>query len=148
MERREKRLTGVLAAVALLCALAACNRESDSVSGLQATQYTLSTIDGRTLPHQVSQSSDGTVTTAVTDMIFTIVEDKTWHSVGHMTVTTNGVPAIEVFRNSGSYATSTTPGADDATFRDVAGDLVWVGFVTEREISISGADSLRWVFVR
>jgi hypothetical protein len=146
--RQIQRLTGILAGVALLAATADCSRSSGSVSGLQATQYTLYTIDGRALPHQVSRSSDGTVTTAVTDMIFTVVEDRTWHSVGHETVTTNGVPATEVFRNAGSYVTSATPGLGDMTFRDEAGNLVWVGSATANELSLTGADSLRWVFGR
>jgi hypothetical protein len=149
MSRRiTKGLTGILAGLLLFGAIAACGGGQDSVSGLQATQYSLMTIDGHSLPHQISQSSDGTVTTAVTDMVLTIVEDQTWHSVGHQTVSTNGVPSVEVIRNSGSYTTSATPGPNGTALRDAAGNLVWVGDVTEREVSLSGADSLRWVFDR
>jgi hypothetical protein len=146
--RRMKGLTGILTGVALAGVTMACGRSLDSVSGLQATQYTLFTIDGHTLPHQISQSGDGTVTTTVDDMLLTIVEDKTWHAVGHQTVTTNGVPATEVVRNDGIYATSDIPGPDGTTFRNAAGDLVWIGDISEREVSVMGADSLRWAFER
>jgi hypothetical protein len=142
--RRMKRLAAVVAGVMLIGAIAACTRKSDSVSGTQATQYTLLTIDGRSLPHQISQSSDGTVTTAMADMVFTIVEDNTWHSVGHQTVTTDGVPSTEVVRNGGSYFA----GTDSALFRDEAGNLVWAGAVTENEVSVRNADGLVWLFER
>jgi hypothetical protein len=146
--RRMKGLTGILTGVAVVGVIAACGRNQDSVSGLQASQYTLFTIDGHTLPHQISQSGDGTVTTTVNDMLLTIVEDKTWHAVGHQTVTTNGVPVTAVFRNNGTYATSDIPGPHGTTFRDATGDLIWIGDISDREVAVLGADSLVWAFER
>jgi hypothetical protein len=148
MALRMKGVVLVLAGVAAVGAITACGGGQGSISGPQATQYTLTTIDGHALPHQTSQSSDGTVTTVVNDMLLTVVDDRSWHSVGHQTVSTNGVPSVEVFRDNGTYATSTVPGANETAFRDTAGDLVWVGSITEREVSLAGADSLRWVFDR
>ena len=148
MARRSTNgVKGILAGL-LLAAIAGCGGGNGSISGLQATQYTLYSIDGHALPYKISQSSDGTVTTTVTDMILTVIEDKTWGSVGHETVTTNGVPSTEVFRNSGSYATSAVPGPYATEFRDSTGNLVWLGGVTESDVRLTGSDSLVWVFQR
>lgn len=142
--QRIKGLTGILAGAALIGAVVACGSDHHTVSGPQAIQYTLASIDSNPLPYQIAVSGDGSVKTVMNDMVLSIFEDKTWHSVGHETVTTNGAPAAQLVQNSGSYV----PGDEVTTFRDAGGNIVWTGLVTEFADSLTAANGQVWVFQR
>ena len=142
--RNTKGLAAILAGLLLAGAIAACDNNHQSISGPQAIQYTLVSIDSNPLPYQISQSSDGTVKTVLDDMVLSIFEDKTWHSVGHQTVTTNGVAAPQqLLQNGGTY----TPDAM-TTFRDATGNVVWAGLVSENIDSLATGSGQMWVFQR
>ena len=119
------------AAMLALGGVAACH-DGNSVSGPQAIQFSLDSIDGQQLPHEVSRSSDGSVTTVMTNMILTITADSKWSSIGHETVTTNGVAQEQVLRGSGTF-TLLDP---HATFRDADGNIVWDGEVTNSDLKV------------
>jgi len=136
-QRRMHVWAGFVAAAVLIGAVTAC--DGDNVAGPQAIDYTLQSIDGNPLPYQISQSSDGSVTTVVNDMVLSVFEDRTWRAVGHETITTNGVASTQLVRDGGMY----TP-ADSTTFRNSAGDIVWVGTVDELAVSVT--DSARRVY--
>ncbi|MFL5562480.1 MAG: hypothetical protein ACJ79K_13480 [Gemmatimonadaceae bacterium] len=145
MERRlMKSLAAIAAGAVLVGAIAACDNDGHTISGPQVTQYTLTSIDSEPLPHEINRSSDGTVITVLDDMILSVLEDKTWHALGHQTVTTNGVPATQLVRNGGTYV----PGDQTTTFRDSTGNLVWVGSVSEHVDSLTAAGGKLWVFQR
>ena len=142
--RNTKGLAGILAGLLLAGAIAACDADHQSISGPQSIQYTLTSIDSNPLPYQISQSSDGTVKTVLDDMVLSISEDRTWHSVGHQIVTTNGVPgALQLLQNSGTYVPDVT-----TTFRDAAGNVLWAGLVTENVDSLTTGSGQVWVFQR
>jgi hypothetical protein len=143
-KQKMTRLTAVLAGALLIGAIAACDNDHHRITGPQVVQYTLATVDSNPLPYQISQSGDGTVTTTLTDMVLSIFEDRTWHSTGHQTVTTSGVPSVQLLSTGGTYL----PGDETTTFRDSAGALVWAGLVSERVDSLTAADGKLWVFER
>ena len=144
----ERRLTKSLAAIAagamLVGMIAACGNDNHTISGPQVIQYTLTSIDSSPLPREISRSSDGTVTTVLDDMVLSMLEDKTWHVLGHQTVTTSGVPATQLVRNRGTYV----PGDQTTTFRDRTGNVVWSGLVSENVDSLTSAGGHVWVFQR
>ena len=125
----------ILPAVVLaLGAVAACDG-GKTISGPQVIQFSLDSIDGQVLPHEVSRSADGSVTTVVTDMTLTITEDSKWRTLGHQTVTTNGVPQFETLQGSGTFVVYDP----NATFRDANGDIAWSGEVTNGDFKLQNA---------
>jgi hypothetical protein len=84
------------------------------------------------------------VTTVVTDMVLSMFDDRTWSSLQHRTVTTNGAPSTELVRANGSYVV----GDAETTFRNSAGDIVFAGVVKERVDSLTNAAGQMWVFER
>lgn len=134
-----------LSATSLLLGAFACGHRHP-VSTAQVVQYYLVSIDGQPLPHQVDQSPDGSVTTAVTDMVLSVVEDGTWHSTGHETVTTNGVASVQLLRSGGMYVAA----GSNFTFRDASGTVVWQGtFSFPPPIyTLTNAQSHEYVFCR
>jgi len=129
------------AAVLTLGAVAACH-DPKILSGPQALQFSLDSIDGHALPYEVSRSADGSVTTVVTDMVLTITEDAKWHSLGHQTVTTNGVAQQQMLQGSGSYVVHDP----NATFRDANGNIVWDGEVTNGDFRVMNAAAQEYYF--
>lgn len=124
----------IAAAVLALGAVAAC-RDGKTISGPQVIQFRLDSIDGHVLPYEVSRSADGSVTTVVTDMALTITEDSKWRTLGHQTVTTNGVPQFEALQGSGTFVVYDP----NATFRDANGDIVWSGEVSNGDFKLQNA---------
>jgi len=114
IQRRMQWLAG-LSAVSLALGALACNR--DPVATPQVVQYNLVRIDSQPLPYKVDSS------TVVTDMLLSVVEDATWHSTGHKTVTTNGVATTQLMQSSGTYVAS----GSNFTFRNASGGIVWQG---------------------
>lgn len=142
--RTTKALTGIFAGILLVVTITACGSDRHTISGPQTIQYTLVSVDSNPLPYQISVSSDSTVKTVLSDMVLSIFEDRTWHSVGHQTVTTNGAPVAQLLHNSGTYV----PGDEVTTFRDSTGNIVWTGLVTEFTDSLTAANGKVWVFQR
>lgn len=134
----------ILPAVVLaLGAVAACDG-GKTISGPQVIQFSLDSIDGQVLPHEVSRSADGSVTTVVTDMTLTITEDSKWRTLGHQTVTTNGVPQFQTLQGSGSFVVYDP----NATFRDANGTIVWDGVVTNGDFKLTNAAGQLYYFKR
>jgi hypothetical protein len=131
------------AAAFLIGAIAACDSDH-TISTPQVIQYTLLSVDGDTVPSQVSSTNGGAVTTVVTDMVLSMFEDRTWSSIAHQTVTTIGVPNTELVRGSGSYVV----GDAATTFRNGAGDIVYSGVVKETVDSLTNGSGQVWVFQR
>jgi len=142
-QRRMRGWAGLGAAVLLIGASAGCDNDHPTATP-QVIQYNLLSVDGDTVPSQVSSTNGGTVTTEVTDMVLSLFEDRTWSSIQHQTVTTNGVPTTELVRGSGSYAV----GDAETTLRNSAGDIVFAGMVSERLDSLTNAAGQVWVFER
>jgi len=141
--RRVRVWAGLGAAALFMGVVAGCDSDHP-VSTPQVIQYTLLSVDGDTVPAQVSSANGGAVTTVVTDMVLSMFEDRTWSSLQHQTVTTNGVPSTELVRGSGSYVV----GDAATTFRNSAGDIVFAGVVMERVDSLTNAAGQMWVFER
>jgi len=141
--RRVRTFAGLGAMALLIGAVVGCDRDHP-VATPQVIQYNLLSVDGDTVPAQVSSTNGGAVTTVVTDMVLSMFEDRTWSSLQHQTVTTNGVPSAELVRGSGSYAV----GDAETTFRNGAGDIVFAGVVKETVDSLTNAAGQIWVFER
>lgn len=135
MLQRLTRTRLILAATLVMLGAGAACSDRQTISGPEAIQFSLASIDGQPLPHEVARSADGTVTTVVTDMILTITADSKWNSVGHETVTTNGVAQQQLVRGSGTF-TLLDP---NATFRDADGNIVWDGEVTNSDVRVQDA---------
>ena len=141
--RRRRVGAGLVTAAFLAGAIVACDSDHP-VATPQVIQYTLLSVDGDTVPAQVSSTNAGAVTTVVTDMVLSMFDDRTWSSLQHQTVTTNGTPSTELVRQNGSYV----PGDAVTTFRNSAGDVVFTGVVKERVDSLTNAAGQMWVFER
>lgn len=137
-------LTGLSVVSLLLGAFACGGREP--VATAQVVQYNLISIDSQPLPHQVSQSPDSSVKTSITDMLLSVADNATWHSTGHKTVTTNGVPSAQLMQSAGSYVAS----GSSLTFRNSAGDLVWQGTFSfpPPKYTLTDAQAHEYVFCR
>lgn len=129
------------AAALLIGAVAAC-KGHESISGPQVIQFTLDSIDGELLPHEVSRSPDGTVTTVVTDMTLSLTEDSKWRTVGHQRVTTNGVAQDQLLQGAGTFVVFDP----NATFRDAAGNIVWQGEVTNGDFKLQNTQGQTYYF--
>ena len=132
----------MLGAAALIIAAAAACKGHESISGPQVIQFTLTAIDSQPLPHEVSHSADGSVTTVVTDMILSLTEDAKWRTVGHQRVTTNGVAEDQLLQGGGTFAVYDP----NATFRDSAGNIVWQGEVTNGDFKLKNAQGQTYYF--
>ncbi|HWE41302.1 MAG TPA: hypothetical protein VG432_02310 [Gemmatimonadaceae bacterium] len=141
--RRGHVWAGLGAAALVGGAVIACDSDRP-VATPQVIQYNLLSVDGDTVPALVSSTNGGAVTTVVTDMVLSLFDDRTWSSLRHQTVTTNGVPSTELVRGNGSYAV----GDAETTFRNSAGDIVFTGVVKERVDSLTNAAGQMWVFER
>lgn len=142
-QRRVRVWAGLGAAALLAGAVVGCDSDHP-VAPRQAIQYTLLSVDGDTVPAQVSSANGGAVTTVVTDMVLSLFDDRTWSSLHHQTVTTNGVANTELVRGNGTYVV----GDAETTFRNGAGDIVYTGVVKERVDSLTNAAGQMWVFQR
>lgn len=134
----------ILCALGLALAAAAACDGGKTISGPQVIQFSLDSIDGQVLPHEVSRSADGSVTTVVTDMTLTITEDSKWRTLGHQTVTTNGVPQFQTLQGSGPFVVYDP----NATFRDANGTIVWDGVVTNGDFKLTNAAGQLYYFKR
>jgi hypothetical protein len=142
-QRRVRVWAGLGAAALVIGAVVGCDSDHP-VATPQVIQYTLLSVDGDTVPAQVSSTSGGAVTTVVTDMVLSMFDDRTWSSLQHRTVTTNGAPSTELVRANGSYVV----GDAETTFRNSAGEIVFAGVVKERVDSLTNAAGQMWVFER
>ncbi|MFL5560344.1 MAG: hypothetical protein ACJ79K_02610 [Gemmatimonadaceae bacterium] len=121
---------------------AACGGNTKSVVAPPAvTVYTLQTIDGGSLPHEVDRSTDGAFTAVTLDMTLTIVGDGTWRTVEHRVATLNGVSQTQTRNGNGVYAFT---GAS-ATLRSENGDVEWTGTFTPSAFTLT--NRLAQVFV-
>lgn len=142
-QQRMRVWAGLGAAALLIGAAAGCDSDHP-VATPQVIQYNLLSVDGDTVPAQVSSTNGGAVTTEVTDMVLSMFDDRTWSSLQHQTVTTNGVPSTGLVRQNGSYVV----GDAATTFRNAAGDIVYVGTVKETVDSLTNGAGQLWVFTR
>jgi hypothetical protein len=126
-----------------LVAVFACDNDKRVTAPVE-TQYNLHTIDGSALPHQIDQSSDGTVTFVMTDMTLYVADFGTWRSYGHRTVTTNGVPSVQTLQNGGVYSSN----ASSVTFANNNGGLVWTGSSSGDTYTLMDLSGKVYVFVR
>jgi hypothetical protein len=128
------RRIAVMAVLASAAGFTACGGSSNTTAPV-VTNYSLNKIDGFALPHQVDQSTDGTVTFVMTDMVLSVADVGTWHSSGHRTATNNGVASVQDLENGGHY---TVQGAS-ITFLTNNADVAWTGTSTDNSYTLSDA---------
>ena len=126
-----------------LVALIACDSDKSATAPV-VTQYSLQTINGSALPYQIDQSSDGTVTYVITDMLLSVDDFGSWHSSGHRTVTTNGVPAVQTIQDGGVYGGN----GSSVTFGNNNGVLVWTGTLSDNKYTLTDLSTNIYVFVK
>jgi hypothetical protein len=126
-----------------LVALMACDGDK-AVTAAVETQYNLQTINGSALPYQIDQSSDGTVTYVITDMLVSVDDFGSWRSSGHRTVTTNGVPAVQAIQDGGVYSGN----GSSVTFANYNGGLMWTGSLSANKYTLIDLSLNTYVFVK
>ena len=132
-------------AVVITIAGTGCGGSAEPTAPLPvATNYGLTSINGSPLPYQVDQSADGTVTFVVTDMVLTLVDNGTWHSSGHRTVTNNGVQSVQTLTGEGGYSVQ----GSAATFVDNDNTVAYSGSVSGNTYTLTNRVQQVYVFVK
>jgi hypothetical protein len=145
MMRSLHRACFPVAALMITIASTGCGGTAEPAAPVPAaTNYSLTTINGSPLPYQVDQSPDGAVTFVVTDMVLTLVDNGTWHSSGHRTVTNHGVPDVQALSGEGGY----TLQGSAATFIDNNNNVVWSGSVSGNTYTLTDRLQQVDVFVK
>lgn len=126
-----------------LVALLACDGDK-AVATPVATHYSLQTINGSALPYQIDQSSDGTITYVISDMVLSVDDFGSWRSSGHRTVTTNGVPAIQAIQDGGVYSGN----GSYVTFANYNGGLTWTGNLSANTYTLLDLSTNTYVFIK
>jgi hypothetical protein len=142
LQHRRFRLDRRVALLGLV-ALLACDSDK-AITAPVATQYHLQTINGSALPYQIDQSSDGTVTYVITDMVLSVDDYGSWVSSGHRTVTTNGVPAVQPIQDGGVYSGN----GSSVTFANFNGGLIWTGTLSANTYNLMDLSTNTYVFVK
>jgi hypothetical protein len=145
MMRSSNRIGARSVALAITIAAAGCGGSAEPAAPvLVVTNYGLTTINGSPLPYQVDQSADGTVTFVVTDMVLTLVDNGTWHTSGHRTVTNHGVQSVQSLSGEGGY----TVQGSAATFVDNDHNVAWSGSVSGNTYTLTDRVQQVYVFVK